>query len=189
VISRAGPDDNAAYVAGHPLPARRVDERLAELRAGPHAARLPKPSTAEGRQLRRWVTQMLVTELLVDLACAELGVDASSAPAAGDVLPDEVAALEVGSVLAAVLASSTTARALYETVTADIGVSDDEVTGYRERNPEARDNAAVRKELLAAARRRRFTLWLHERRLSEVTLAPGYEHPADPRQPDFTHRH
>jgi [acyl-carrier-protein] S-malonyltransferase len=189
VISREDPEGPAAYVAGHPLPARRVDERLAELRAGPHAAVLPKPSTAEGRQLRRWVTQILVTELIVDLACAGLGSDASSAPSAGDVLPDKIAALEVGSVLAAVLTSSAKARALYGTVTADVGVSDDDVAAYRERNPEARDHAAVRDELLAAARRRRFTRWLDERRTSDVTLAHGYEHPADPRQPDHTHRH
>jgi [acyl-carrier-protein] S-malonyltransferase len=43
--------------------------------------------------------------------------------------------------------------------------------------------------LRGAARRRAFRLWLDARRDALVRLAPGYEHPGDPRQPDNTHRH
>ena len=43
--------------------------------------------------------------------------------------------------------------------------------------------------LHGAARRRRFRMWLDERRADLVWLAPGYEHPGDPRQPDNTHKH
>ena len=43
--------------------------------------------------------------------------------------------------------------------------------------------------LRGAARRRAFRLWLDARRAELVRLAPGYEHPGDPRQPDNTHRH
>jgi [acyl-carrier-protein] S-malonyltransferase len=49
--------------------------------------------------------------------------------------------------------------------------------------------AAIARDLLGAARRRAFRLWLDERRAALVRLAPGYEHPGDPRQPDNTHRH
>ena len=34
-----------------------------------------------------------------------------------------------------------------------------------------------------------FNRWLDERRHALVTLAPGFEHPGDPSQPDNTHRH
>ncbi|REM51989.1 malonyl CoA-ACP transacylase, partial [Mycobacterium tuberculosis] len=43
--------------------------------------------------------------------------------------------------------------------------------------------------LLGAARRRAFRVWLDARRNALVVLAPGYEHPGDPRQPDNTRRH
>jgi [acyl-carrier-protein] S-malonyltransferase len=43
--------------------------------------------------------------------------------------------------------------------------------------------------LVAAARRRAFTAWLDGEMASRVRLAPGYEHPGDPGQPDNTHRH
>ncbi|CAG7252574.1 hypothetical protein PICSAR5_01439 [Mycobacterium avium subsp. paratuberculosis] len=47
----------------------------------------------------------------------------------------------------------------------------------------------IREQLRGAARRRAFRLWLDERRAALVRLAPGYENPGDPRQPDNTHRH
>jgi [acyl-carrier-protein] S-malonyltransferase len=53
--------------------------------------------------------------------------------------------------------------------------------------PEARQQIADR--LLDRARQRTFARWLDARVATEVRLAPGYEHPADPRQPDATHRH
>jgi [acyl-carrier-protein] S-malonyltransferase len=43
--------------------------------------------------------------------------------------------------------------------------------------------------LLAGTRRRAFTSWLDGRIAELVRLAPGYEHPGDPSQPDNTHRH
>jgi [acyl-carrier-protein] S-malonyltransferase len=44
-------------------------------------------------------------------------------------------------------------------------------------------------ELAGAARRRAFGLWLDVQRRASVRLAPGFEHPGDPRQPDNTHKH
>ena len=48
---------------------------------------------------------------------------------------------------------------------------------------------AITEHLRAAARRRAFRLWLDGRLANLVELAPGYEHPGDPRQPDNTHKH
>ena len=48
---------------------------------------------------------------------------------------------------------------------------------------------ALAEHLRGAARRRAFRLWLEQRRAALVWLAPGYEHPGDPRQPDNVHRH
>ena len=48
---------------------------------------------------------------------------------------------------------------------------------------------AIAEHLRAAARRRVFRGWLDARCAELVELAPGYEHPGDPRQPDNTHRH
>jgi [acyl-carrier-protein] S-malonyltransferase len=36
---------------------------------------------------------------------------------------------------------------------------------------------------------RAFTIWLERRRHDSLTVATGFEHPGDPRQPDNTHRH
>ena len=48
---------------------------------------------------------------------------------------------------------------------------------------------AITEHLRAAARRRAFRLWLDGRLANLVELAPGYEHPGDPCQPDNTHKH
>ena len=46
----------------------------------------------------------------------------------------------------------------------------------------------IRSELLAARRRRDFALWA-DAQCAAAQLMPGFEHPADIRQPDHTHRH
>jgi [acyl-carrier-protein] S-malonyltransferase len=103
------------------------------------------------------------------------------------------------------------ARAVYVDVTSAVDITDDEVADYHTRNPmrfarrpgaqgrwrshprEAPPLAEVRPaitaHLLAAARRRTFRMWLDSRCAALVELAPGYEHPGDPRQPDNTHKH
>ncbi len=173
------------------------------------AASLPLAGTSEGRQLRRWVTQLIVTEKVVAFEAARMGIHAEGAPTLAEVLPTASARLEVGSVIAAVLADPL-ARSLFAYVGADVTVSDDEVArfhagnpmrfaGYR-RGPQGwripgpcpplnQVRAAITDHLLAAARRRAFRNWLDARRAALVELAPGYEHPGDPRQPDNVHRH
>ncbi|MCV6968259.1 DUF7158 domain-containing protein [Mycobacterium bohemicum] len=199
-----------ATVAGRPVPVDEVDAAEARLRAGPRAAALPRRGTSEGRQLRRWLTQLIVTERVIAAEVAARGLAADDAPTEDDQLPDATARLEIGSVAAAALASPS-ARALFADVTAAVRVTDAEVADYHARNPlrfaaprpdphgwdrpppvgppldEVRP--AIVGHLRAAARRREFRVWLDARRAALAELAPGYEHPGDPRQPDNTHRH
>ncbi len=200
----------AARVSGQPVSVAEVDDREAALRAVSAAASLPLPGTREGRQLRRWLTQLIVTERVVSAESARLGVVAAGAPDLRQVLPDVAARVEIGSIAAAVL-SAPLARALFAYVTADVEVGDDEVAEYHTRNPMRFASGGcgasgwhtsasappllqqirplIAEHLLAAARRRAFRNWLDSRRAALVQLAPGYEHPGDPRQPDNIHRH
>ena len=179
----------AAVVGGMPISADEVDAREACLRQSRSVSSLPRPGTSEGRQLRRWLTQLLVTERVVAAEARARGLQADGAPTEDDLLPDMSVRLEIGSVAASVL-SDPLARALFVSVTDTVDVTDDAVTGYESRNPSRfADTDAVAEHLRAAARRRAFRLWLDARCAALVELAPGYEHPGDPRQPDNTHRH
>src|SRR6185503_17127005 len=64
----------AAWVGGTPVPIAEVDAQLDRLRAGPRAGLLPVADTAEGRQLRRWATQAVVTRHLLALEAAARGL-------------------------------------------------------------------------------------------------------------------
>ena len=201
---------NIAFVEGIPIPVDEVDAREARLRSGPLAAALPVAGTSEGRQLRRWLTQLIVTERVVAVESAARGVDTDAAPAEDDLLPDVTARLEIGSIAAAALGDPR-ARALFVRVTADVDVDEDDIAAYHDRNPLrfaqsrpgydgwrapatafpplAEVQPFIAEHLRAAARRRAFRVWLDQRRAELVQLSPGYEHPGDPRQPDNTHRH
>ena len=50
----------AATVDGAPVRVAEVDDRERVLRSSPQTAALPRPDTSEGRQLRRWLVQLLV---------------------------------------------------------------------------------------------------------------------------------
>ncbi|MEB4208127.1 DUF7158 domain-containing protein [Mycobacterium sp. 94-17] len=199
-----------ATVAGVPVWPGIVDAAEARLRSSRAAAALPAGGTSEGRQLRRWLTQLIVTERVVAAEAAARGLSGRTAPSEAALLPDVTARLEIGSVAAAALADPL-ARALFADVTAAVRVADAEVVAYHARNPmrfaasrqgqggwcttaleappldEVRP--AIEAHLRGAARRRAFRLWLDARRAALVELSPGYEHPGDPRQPDNTHRH
>jgi [acyl-carrier-protein] S-malonyltransferase len=199
-----------ATVAGDPVRIDEVDAAEARLRHGPAAAALPASGTGEGRQLRRWLTQLIVTERVIAAEAAARGLTVPGAPGEAELLPDATARLEIGSVAAAALADPR-ARALFADVTAAVRVSDEDVADYHARNPLrfaapqpgphgwrtpalaapplAQVRSAIADHLRGAARRRAFRVWLDARRDALVRLAPGYEHPGDPRQPDNTHRH
>ncbi|WP_454788630.1 DUF7158 domain-containing protein [Mycolicibacterium lutetiense] len=199
----------AARVAGKPVSIKEIDEREAALRAGNRASALPRPGTSEGRQLRRWLTQLVAAERVVDDEAAARGLSGLGAPGQDEVLPDTAARLEIGSVAAATLGTPL-ARAVFADVTAAVDVSDAEVAAYHARNPlrfaliqggsngwhgrpvaPSLDQVRYRlaAHLRAAARRQAFRLWLDARCAALVEIAPGYEHPGDPRQPDNTHKH
>jgi [acyl-carrier-protein] S-malonyltransferase len=201
---------SVATVGGQPVSLDELDRRERELRSSAALAGvLPAAGTSEGRQLRRWLTQLLVTERVIEIEAAGRGVTAP-APGADEVLPDATARLEIGSVASAVLSASTLARALFAELTMAVDVTEDEVRGYHARNPYrfaparrgaggwheppqqpplAQVRARIVDELRGAARRRAFATWLDGRRAELVRLEPGYEHPGDPRQPDNTHKH
>jgi [acyl-carrier-protein] S-malonyltransferase len=184
----------AARVAGRPVPVAVIDERLAALRRGPYAARLPHPDTAEGRNLRRWLAQAVTTEAVVDHEAARLGVVADERDRGPrTVTPAE--ALRAGGMTAAILATSPLARALRRHVTpggpAPEAVTADYYRRNRDRYPqpyaEVRDRIAA--ELGRIDRDRAFARWLDERCAALVRLEPGFEHPGDPAHPDAVHRH
>lgn len=198
-----------ATVGGAEVWESDVDASEARLRSTRLAAALPRPGTSEGRQLRRWLTQVLVTHRVVTAEAAALGLATDGAPVSDALLPDVAARLELGSVAASAL-DEPLGRALFAHVTAGVRVSDDAIADYHRRNPlrfhrpapsrggwrgrptepEFDDvRADIAAHLLAVARRRAFRRWLDARCAELVVLAPGYEHPGDPRQPDNTHRH
>jgi len=253
----------AATVGGVAVDESEVDARERELRAGPVRGTLPRPHTSEGRQLRRWVVQVLVAERLVAEEAAARGLTSADAPDLAAIAPDRAAMLGIGSVAADLLARNPLARTVFRAVTADIAVPAADVERYYHANPEryrheerrivrhalgdapvadrplrtvrrgelpstladavfaaepgavvgpvadplgthvvrvaevvpantvplAEARADIAAHLLAAARRRAFTAWLDQRAADVVALAPGFEHPGDPRQPDNTHRH
>ncbi|MBX7432274.1 malonyl CoA-ACP transacylase [Mycobacterium sp. Y57] len=201
--------DVAATVGAQVVTVADVDRAERVARAGDRAGALPRPGTGEARQLRRWLTQVLTARRVVAAEAAVLAVDDADAPTQVQLLPDEVARMEIGSVAAATL-SDPSARAVFAHVTSAVRVSDEEVADYHARNPSrfavrraraggwhgaltgaALEDArpAIAAHLLAAARRRVYRRWLDERCAALVVLAPGYEHPGDPRQPDNIHRH
>ncbi|MFC6081831.1 peptidylprolyl isomerase [Sphaerisporangium aureirubrum] len=247
----------AAEVGRRVITVDEVDAREAALRAGPLAGRLPSPYGAEGRNLRRWTVQVLVTEVLIEQEAVALGLPVPAPCADRPGALTLGGALRAGGVVAAVAASMPVARAVREAVTAGAGVPEEVVRGYYERNrdrftrpevryvsradgpslgpvrrgemtgaledavfaaeegevvgpvdgpggpwtlrvdrvepggprpyEEVRDGIAA--ELSEVAAGRAFAALLERRYAERVHLHEGYEHPADPRHPDATHRH
>ena len=189
----------AAWVGGTPVPIAEVDAQLDRLRAGPHAGLLPVADSAEGRQLRRWATQVVVTRHLLELESAARGL--APAHRVEAVVPDRAAAMELGGIVANVLAHSPPAQTVFVEVTRSVRATAEDVASYYSRNgdefadstgrPRPLENVAgdIARSLTSSLRRRCFVDWLDRRRAALVRLEPGHEHPGDPHQPDATHRH
>lgn len=183
----------AAWVAGRPITVVEVEDRLAALRSGAFGSRLPGPQTAEGRNARRWVLQLLCAEELARAELARRGI-VSSGRVGSLALPR---ALALGGVAAAVLATVPEIGEV-ELGGTEVGVDDDAVRGYYERNSDlfadrgitfAQAREGIEAELRHAAADRAFAAWLERRTARDVVLAPGFEHPAEPGHADSTHRH
>ncbi|MFI5910886.1 hypothetical protein [Dactylosporangium sp. NPDC051541] len=208
----------AAYVGAEPITVAAVEERLAAMRSGPYAARLPHPGSAEGRNLRRWLVQLLATTAVLDQEAARLGLPAGGAPTSSGAAPrrrpaaasapgaaapsgpappaagppDLARALRLGGVAASAAAAH---PGVYAAVTAAVTVDEAQARDYWGRNrdrhpgPFPSCRAEIEDLLLRAARDRHFTRWLDGRCAELVRLSPGFEHPGDPAQPDHTHHH
>lgn len=186
------PPDVLAYLNGQPVPRRLLDERLDALRAGDAACVLPRAGSREGRQLERWVAQVVLTELV----CAdELHRRPDAVPAAPGASLDVSTAIAVGSITAAALAGSEPVRRVAALVSADVRIPRAQleyaadVLGER---PPADPDVPVDRwhaELLASARLEAFARWLTAAMHERVMLVRGLEHPGDSNQPDNLHRH
>lgn len=195
--STAVADQVVASVAGVPLRLSEVEARVRSLRAGRMAAVLPAGSTAEGRNMRRWVVQLCAAERLVRTALAAAGrPEHPAGPAEGPAgsSPPRLtvdAALRVGGVAAAVLHAWPGAWELVPL----IAPSEAECRDYYERNQDLfpagfeAARAGIAAELAEQAGVTDFGRWLDRQLAEEVQLAPGFEHPAEPGHPDSTHRH
>ncbi|MCK2221403.1 hypothetical protein MF672_047510 [Actinomadura sp. ATCC 31491] len=102
------------WVDGRPVPYALLEQRVAGLRKGPLSAALPRPGTAEARQLARWQTQVILTEVLCETTAKALGLS----PVDGPPL-DRLAAVELGSINAAAYNGSPWVRALFEHLAAE----------------------------------------------------------------------
>ncbi|MBO3748483.1 peptidyl-prolyl cis-trans isomerase [Streptosporangiaceae bacterium NEAU-GS5] len=98
----------AAIAGEREITVADVDAREALLRSGPLAHRLPDPRAPEGRNLRRWLVQVMAGEAVAAREATRRGLVPS-----GQVMPLRMdAAMRGGGVAAAVLSISPYARAL-----------------------------------------------------------------------------
>jgi [acyl-carrier-protein] S-malonyltransferase len=168
---------------------------------------LPRPDSREGRQLTRWVAQVVLTEQLcldelrrrADAVPATRFGPAGEAEAADGVgEPDPIdvsTAIAVGSITAAALAGSEAVRRVAALVTADVRIPAEQlayaadVLGQEPPADPAVPVADWHRELLQSARLEAFARWLNAARHDRVLLVHGLEHPGDSSQPDNLHRH
>jgi [acyl-carrier-protein] S-malonyltransferase len=191
-----------AYLSGEPIPRTMLDERVATLRASDAACVLPRPDSREGRQLVRWVAQVVLTELVCADELERRG-DAVPAPGTGSSLDVSTAiavgsittAIAVGSITAAALSGSEPVRRVAALVSSDVRIPqaqlDYAADVLGERPPADPDVPSERwhAELVDSARLEAFARWLTAAMHERVRLVPGLEHPGDSNQPDNLHRH
>ena len=190
------PPEVMAYLNGEPVLRELLDDRLAVLRAGDAACVLPRPDSREGRQLTRWVAQVVLTE---QLCVDELRRRAAVVPGPRDgAAPDPIdvsTAIAVGSITAAALAGSEAVRRVAALVTADVRIPAEQLAYAADvlgEEPPADPGVPVagwHRELLQSARLEAFARWLNAAMHERVQLVRGLEHPGDSNQPDNLHRH
>jgi [acyl-carrier-protein] S-malonyltransferase len=181
-----------AYLNGEPLDRGLLDERLAALRAGDAACVLPRPDSREGRQLTRWVAQVVLTE---QVCLDELRRRGDDVPVP-DVHPLDVStAIAVGSITAAALAGSEAVRRVAALVSSDVRIPAAQLAYAADvlgEEPPADPGVPVARwhaELLDSARLEAFARWLNRVMHERVDLVRGLERPGDSSQPDNLHRH
>jgi [acyl-carrier-protein] S-malonyltransferase len=178
----------AAWVDGNPIDVAEVEDRLARLRANDRAGSLPVADSREGRQLRRWVAQVLVVERL----CADFSeLDATSSHGARSwrrLSRADAAAL--GSIVAAAWTGNPAVPRTATMVTNDVSIPDERRQRAAELSATDDGGAAWSSDqLLTSARLEAFGRWLARATHERVRLEEGYEHPGDAAQPDNLHEH
>lgn len=133
---RGGDPPVVAWVDEAGVAISEVDDREAALRGGPRAAALPRVGSSEGRQLRRWIVQVLVAERVVAREAAARGLGSEGAPELAELVPDRAGMLGLGSVAADLLTRDAVARAVFRAVTAGVDVREDDIARYWAANPE-----------------------------------------------------
>lgn len=123
-------DGVVARVAGAPITIEDLDRRLDAVYSGPMRSVLPGREGPEGRRLRRWVLQLLITERLVVGECDRLGLPLPEPEeVAGPVAPNGADPATEQAVTAAV-------SALFAHVTKRIEIPEEELLRYYEANPD-----------------------------------------------------
>lgn len=186
----------AAWVDGEPIDAAEVHERLLRLRSRDRAGALPDADSREGRQLRRWVTQVAVVERLCEHLTPGSCSEAHRNPSAhrtnqswpgGSLTRADAAAL--GSIVAAAWGNPAVPRAA-ALLTADVALTPGQRALAAERA--ATDEGGMvwsADELLTSTRLEVFARWLAAAAYARVRLEEGFEHPGDASQPDNVHQH
>ncbi|MEJ1110993.1 MULTISPECIES: DUF7158 domain-containing protein [unclassified Kribbella] len=188
----AAPPEVMAYLNGEPVPRALLDDRLAVLRAGDAACVLPRPDSREGRQLTRWVAQVVLTE---QLCLDELHRRTDAVPETPAEAIDVSTAIAVGSITAAALAGSEAVRRVAALVTSDVRIPAEQLAYAADvlgEEPPADPGVPVagwHRELLQSARLEAFARWLNAAMHERIELVRGLEHPGDSNQPDNLHRH
>lgn len=178
----------AGWVNGRPLPAVELEARMTRLHASDRACVLPAVHTREGRQLRRWVMQVLIIEQICVDELSDRGVDWTGEEPAG--MPTRTDAVALGSIVAAAWSGHPAVRRAARVLTEDVHLSPGALESVRRVGvTDAGDLAWTLDELLASTRMDAFSRWLARATHERVTLVPGLEHPGDSRQPDNLHRH
>lgn len=180
------------YVGGAPIDRALLDERMAALRAGDLAGVLPRSDSREGRQLVRWVAQVVLTEQLCADELRQRGLDdASGEP----VVLDVSTAIAIGSITAAALAGSAVVRQVAALVSADVRIPAAQLAYAADmlgEPPPSDPDVPTQQwhaDLLTSARLEAFSRWLNKARYDRLQLVHGLEHPGDSNQPDNLHRH
>jgi [acyl-carrier-protein] S-malonyltransferase len=187
----------AAWVDGTPIEVGEVEARLARLRANDRAGSLPVADSREGRQLRRWVAQVVVVERL----CAHFTAGSCSEPHRiptadrpnESKLPAVLSradAAALGSIVAAAWTGNPAVPRAATIVTTDVSVPGERLRRAAELTATDDGGAAWSSDqLLTSARLEAFARWLARATHERVRLEEGYEHPGDAAQPDNLHEH
>lgn len=181
------------YVGGAPVDRALLDERMTALRAGDTAGVLPRADSREGRQLVRWVAQVVLTEQLCADELRRRGL--TDATFSDSVLLDVSTAIAIGSITAAALAGSAVVRQVAALVSADVRIPASQLAYAADMlgEPPPSDpdvpSQQWHADLLTSARLEAFSRWLNKARYDRLQLVHGLEHPGDSNQPDNLHRH